>query len=99
MSEQTLNPAVTDVIEWILSPWPNPILHGEYNRRMFMEAVIVKGGEGAAIDRDDIQKHGALTDKEFSAIKDEYMAKGVLKEETNFCGVTLYSLQYDNKEG
>jgi non-homologous end joining protein Ku len=65
---------------------------------MFMEAVVIKGGEGAAIDKEDIVKHVACTDKEFTIIKDEYVAKGVIKEETNLFGVTLYSLHYDNKE-
>jgi hypothetical protein len=102
MAEPKLNKAVTEAIEWLLKGGPqppNPTSHGEFNRRAFLEAVVVKGGEGAAIDEEDIRKHGALTDKEFTTIKDEYIAKGVLKEETNFCGVTLYSLQYDTNEG
>ena len=96
MSEQ--NPVIVKAIESVLAPLERPILHGYFNRRMFLEAVVVKGGEGAAIDKEDICKHGALTDAEFNTIKDEYIAKGVIKEETNLFGVTLYSLQYDSKE-
>ncbi len=102
MSEPKLNKAVTEAIERLLKGLPKPpkpITHGEFNRHMFLEAVVVKGGEGAAIDEEDIRTHGAFTDREFTTIKDEYIAKGVLKEETNFCGVTLYSLQYDDKGG
>ncbi len=95
--EPTTNPAVTKAIEWLFKTGSIPITHGEFNRRMFLEAVVVKGGTGAAIDEEDICKHSSITDKEFTTIKDEYIAKGVLKEEKNFCGVTLYSLQYDPK--
>jgi hypothetical protein len=100
--EPKLNTAVTDAIEWLMKGGPkppDPISHGEFNRRMFLEAVVVKGGKGAAIDEEDILRHAALTDKEFTTIKDEYIAKGVIKEETNLFGVTLYSLQYDTNEG
>jgi hypothetical protein len=97
VSEQ--NPVIVKAIESVMAPWPHPITHGYYNRRMFLEAVVVKGGEGAAIDEEDILRHAVLTDKEFTTIKDEYIAKGVLKEETNLFGVTLYSLQYDTNEG
>ncbi len=96
--EPKLNPVVTEAIQGLLGPMPHPTTHGEFNRRMFLEAVVIKGGVGAAIDEDDIRKHGGLTEKEFTTIKDEYIAKGVLKEEVNFCGATLYSLQYNTKE-
>ena len=102
MSELKLNSAVTEAIQSLLIEDPNnphPITQGEYNRRMFLEAVVVKGGEGAAIDEEDILKHACLTDKEFTTIKEEYIAKGVIKEEVNLFGVTLYSLQYDSKGG
>ena len=69
--EPELNKAVVEVIEWLRKGHPCPITHGEFNRRMFMEAVVVKGGVGAAIDKDDIVKYGAITDKEFTIIKDE----------------------------
>ena len=98
MTEPKLNPVVTEAIQGLMKPLPAPTLHGDFNRRMFLEAVVVKGGHGAALDKDDICKHGGLTDKEFINIKDEYITKGVIKEETNLFGVTLYSLQYDTKE-
>lgn len=103
--EAKMNKAVTDAIETLMKGLPGPsvkgecLTHGAFNRHMFLEAVVVKGGEGAAIDKDDICKHGGLTDKEFTIIKDEWMAKGVVKEETNLFGVTLYSLQYDTTDG
>ena len=97
--EPELNKAVTDAIQSLLTDMPNPVTNGQFNRRMFLEAVVLKGGAGAAIDKDDIVKHSALSDKEFTIIKDEYVAKGVVKEETNLFGVTLYSLQYNPNEG
>ncbi|KKN92304.1 hypothetical protein LCGC14_0207950 [marine sediment metagenome] len=94
----TLNPVVTEAIEGLMKAMPPAITHGVFNRYMFLEAVVVKGG-GAALDEEDIRKHCGCTSKEFTIIKDEYIAKGVLKEETNLFGVTLYSLQYDTKGG
>lgn len=94
-----VNSVVVDAIEHLAKGLPSPITQGQFNRHMFLEAVVVKGGEGAAIDKEDICRHGALTDKEFTTIKDEWMAKGVVKEETNLFGVTLYSLQYDTTDG
>ncbi len=93
-----VNPVVVDAIEHLTKGLPSPVTHGQYNRHMFLEAVVVKGGEGAAIDKEDICRHGALTDKEFTTIKDEWLTKGVVKEETNIFGVTLYSLQYDTTD-
>jgi hypothetical protein len=97
--EPELNPVVTEAIQGLLQPMSNPVTHGDFNRRMFLEAVVLKGGAGAAIDKEDIMKHGGITDKEFTTIKEEYIAKGILKEETNLFGVTLYSLQYNPNEG
>jgi hypothetical protein len=97
--EPELNKAVTDAIQGLLDPMPNPVTHGQFNRRMFLEAVVVKGGAGASIDKDDIIKHSGMTDKEFVIIKEEYIAKGIIKEGTNLFGVTLYGLQYNTNEG
>ena len=99
MSEPTLNTAVTEAIEWLMKGIPHPVTHGEYNRHMFLEAVVCNGGQGAAIDKEDILRHAVLSDKEFTIIKDEYIAKGIIKEEENLFGVVLYSLQYDNIGG
>jgi len=99
MAEPKLNTAVTEAIEWLLKPGSSPVNHGEFNRRMFLEAVFVKGGQGVSVDKEDICRHGALTDKEFNTIKDEWITKGVIKEEKNFCGVVLYSMEYDPKGG
>ncbi len=103
--EPKLNTKVTDVIETLMKGLPGPsnkgeyLTHGAFNSHMFLEAIVVKAGKGAAIDKDDICKHGGLTDKEFTTLKDEWIAKGVVKEETNLFGVTLYSIQYDTTDG
>ena len=89
-----LNPAVTKVIESLLEPMPNPITHGYFNRRMFLEAVVVKGGVGASIDKEDIVRHAALTEREFVKLKDELMAEGILKETKTQFDTILYSLSF-----
>jgi hypothetical protein len=103
--EPKVNPVVVDAIETLLKGLPSPhttgetLTHGVFNRHMFLEAVVVKGGKGAAIDKEDIMRHGALTEAEFQTISEEWIAKGVVKEETNLFGVTLYSIQYDPIDG
>ena len=96
--EPELNPVITSAIEELLKGLPHPVTHGQFNRHMFLEAVVLKGGVGAAIEAEDIMRYGHLTDAEFTSIKNEYIAEGILKAETNLFGVTLYSLQYTKKE-
>ncbi len=103
MSEETkepeINTVVSDAIAELLKGLPSPLTtgvtltHGIFNRHMFLEAVVVKGGKGVSIDQEDIQRHGALTDKEFVAIKDEYIAKGIITEEKNMFDVVMYKLR------
>lgn len=92
MSEPEVNTVVTEAIAELMNRWPAPITHGDFNRRMFLEAVVLKGGVGAAIDQEDIQRHAHITDKEFVIIKDEYVAKGIVIEEKNMFDVVLYKL-------
>ncbi len=99
MTEPNLNPVIVETIEGLRAGMPATVTHGEFNRHMFIEAVVVKGGTGAAIDEEDIRKYASITAKEFITIKDEYIAKGILKEEKNIFDVVLYSLQYDTNEG
>ena len=87
-----LNTVVTEAIAKIMEGLPKSCTHGQFNRHMFLEAIVVKGGKGVAIDQEDIQRHGALTDKEFVTIKDEYVAKGIVIEEKNMFDVVMYKL-------
>jgi hypothetical protein len=89
---EKLNPVVTKAIESLLEPMSNPVTHGDFNRRMFLEAVVVKGGVGASIDKEDIVRHAALTEREFVKLKDTLMAEGILKETKTQFDTVLYSL-------
>ena len=91
--EPKVNTVVVEAIAKMMEGLPVDLTHGIYNRHMFLEAVVVKGGKGVSIDQEDIQRHGMLTDKEFVIIKDEFIKKNIIKEETNMFGVVLYSLQ------
>lgn len=84
---------MTEAIAKMMEGMPKGCTHGEFNRHMFLEAVVVVGGKGVAIDREDIQRHGQLTDKEFVTIKDEYIAKGIIIEEKNMFDVVMYKLR------
>ena len=88
-----LNNIVTEAIAEVMKGMPKPCTHGQFNRHMFLEAVVLIGGKGVAIDQKDIQRYGQLTDKEFVTIKDEFITDGIIKEEKNMFGVILYSLQ------
>lgn len=92
-SEPEINTVVSDAIAKLMDGLPVDLTHGVYNRHMFLEAVVVKGGKGVSIDQEDIQRHGALTDKEFVTIKDEYVAKGIIVEEKNMFDVVMYKLR------
>ena len=90
--EHKLNPVVTEAITQLMEGLPKADLtHGQYNRHMFLEIVVLN--KGAAVDQEDIQRYANMTDKEFFTIKDEFIKKNVVKEETNMFGVILYSLQ------
>ena len=88
-----LNTVVTEAIAKMMEGMPKPCTHGQFNRHMFLEIVVLQGKTGVSIDQEDIQRYGALTDKEFVTIKDEYLSKGIILEEKNLFGVILYRLQ------
>ena len=99
--EVKLNDAVTTALEDILEvkggcvswkPMPNPVTHGQFNRRMFLEAFIAKAGMGVSIEADDIMEYGGLTEREFPIILKEYMDKGVVVKAENPFGAELYRL-------
>jgi hypothetical protein len=57
MGEVKLNDAVTEALSELLTvdkgcvaqkPWPRPITHGYYNRRMVLEAFLFLGGTGVS---------------------------------------------------
>ena len=95
MAEPKLNPVVVAAIEWLREPMANPVTHGEFNRRMFLEAIIIKGGQGISMEKDDIIAAAGMTEQEFVKIKGEYVQKGVIKETTNMFKVVMYSLNYE----
>ena len=99
--EPKLNTAVTEALEDILEvrgggvTWknmPNPVTHGQFNRRMFIEAFIAKAGLGVSIEADDIMEYGGLTDREFPIILKEYMDRGIVIKVENPFGAELYKL-------
>jgi hypothetical protein len=92
MSEPKLNQAVTGAIEGLMSPLPAPVTHGQFNRRLFLGAFISKAGIGMSISPDDIMEHGAITEREFKVILNEYITKGVIVKEDNVFGVEMYKL-------
>lgn len=97
--EHTLNTALVEAIQWLRQGLPNPVTNGEYIRRAFLESIVVVGGVGAGVDKEDIQSNTGITDKELKAIESEYIAKGIVKVEKNIFGGILYKLQYDTIEG
>ena len=90
--EPEVNTVVTEAIAKLMEGLPKSCTHGQFNRHMFLEAILLKGGQGVSIDQEDIQRHGSLTDKEFTTIKDEYVAKGIVLEEKNMFDVVMYKL-------
>lgn len=106
MSDPKLNETVTEALSELLEvdggyvkwkPWPNPITHGYFNRRMFLEAFLMVGGTGVAIEKDSIIEYAGITEKEFNPIANEYISKGVIRKEENIFGVEMYKLNM--KEG
>jgi hypothetical protein len=88
----TTNQAVVNAVHTLLHPLSNPINHGEFNRRMFLEAIAVKAGHGCSMTAEDIINYACMTGKEFTVIKDEYVSQGVIKETPNVFGMVLYSM-------
>ena len=91
--EPKVNTVVTEAIAKLMEGLPVKLTHGLYNRHMFLESVVLQGRTGVGIDQEDIQRYGALTDKEFVTIKDEYVNNGIILEEKNMFDVILYRLK------
>jgi hypothetical protein len=89
---KNLNPAVTEALQELMTPMPDPCSHGEFNRRMFMEAFVSKAGSGVGIAPEDIMEYGSITEREFPIILREYIAKGVIVKADNLFGVEMYKL-------
>jgi len=97
--EVCTNPKVVAAVEELMNGMPAPITHGEFNRRMFLETIVAKGGSGISMDKESLMSYACIPEREFEAIKDEYLAQGIIKEETNpIVGEPLYSLQLTAKE-
>src|SRR5210317_1849717 len=74
----------------VLAPMPAPITHGQFNRRMFLQAFLLKAGTGVSISPEDIMEYGAITPKEFPAILNEYIEKGVVVKVDNVWDEPMY---------
>jgi hypothetical protein len=97
--EACTNPIVVKVVEKLMAGLPAPVTHGDFNRRMFIECIIIKGGAGISMDKESLMGYACLTEREFESIKDEYLIAGIIKEENNpMVGEPLYSLQLTPKE-
>ncbi len=101
--EVCTNPKVVKLIEKLMSEHGGmsiPVTHGEFNRHMFIETILLKGGQGISMDKESIMDYACLTEREFETIKEEYLAQGILKEENNpTVGEPLYSLRLTPIEG
>ena len=105
MSEPRLNQAVQGALQKVLTvddngrvvvaPMPNPITHGEFNRRMFLEAFLFKAGAGVSISPEDIMEYGNITVKEFPTILREFINQGVVIKEDNVFEVEMYKLNME----
>jgi hypothetical protein len=97
--EECTNPKVVSAIEELFKGMSSPVTHGEFNRRMFLETIVLKGGTGISMDKESIMGYACISEREFDMIKDEYLAQGIIKEENNpIVGEPLYSLQLTPKE-
>ena len=91
--EVMTNPVVVEAMAWLMTKMPCPVTHGEFNRRMFLEAIAFVAGTNISTDRESIVEYAAITDKEFNEIEAEYVTKGIIKKEKNMFNVVMYSLQ------
>ena len=113
--EACTNPKVVAIIEKLLcheggklcqehkcmcSAMSVPTTHGEFNRHMFIETIVLKGGHGISMDKESIMGYACINDREFDTIKNEYLAQGIIQEENNpMVGEPLYSLLLTPEEG
>jgi hypothetical protein len=105
MTEPKLNLAVQEALKKVVTvspqghvitaPMPAPVTHGEFNRRMFLEAFLFKAGKGVSISPEDIMEYGSITPKEFPVILREYIEQGVVIKEHNIFEVEMYKLNMD----
>ena len=86
------NKAVKEALASVLKGMPPTVTGGVFNRHMFLEAIAIKAGVGVGMEEEDIIKYASMTEREFRIIKDEYIASGIIKKETNMFDVVLYSL-------
>jgi len=89
---EVTNKALKEELAKILKSMPAPITNGQFNRHVFIEVLAIKAGLGVGMEADEIMEHTGMTKREFNTVKDEYVAKGVVKAEKNMFNVLLYSL-------
>ena len=86
------NEAVKEELAKVLQSMPAPITNGQFNRHVFIEVLAIKAGLGVGMEADEIIEHTGMSEKEFVTVKDEYVAKGIVKAEKNMFDVIMYSL-------
>ena len=100
--EACTNPKIVKFIEKLMGEHGGmsvPVTHGEFNRHVFLETIICKGGAGISMDKESLMGYACLTEREFETIKNEYLAEGIIKEENNpMVGEPMYSLLLTPKE-
>ena len=89
---EVTNKALKEELAKILKSMPAPITNGQFNRHVFIEVLAIKAGLGVGMEADEIMEHTGMTKREFNTVKDEYVAKGIVKAEKNMFNVLLYSL-------
>ena len=89
---EVTNKALKEELAKVLKSMPAPITNGQFNRHIFIEVLAIKAGLGVGMEADEIMEHTGMTKREFNTVKDEYVAKGVVKAEKNMFDVLLYSL-------
>lgn len=91
-TSEVTNEALKEELAKVLQSMPAPITNGQFNRHVFIEVLAIKAGLGVGMEADEIIKHTGMTEREFKTVKDEYVAKGIVKAEKNMFDVVLYSL-------
>lgn len=89
---EVTNEALKEELARVLKSMPTPITNGQFNRHIFIEVLAIKAGLGVGMEADEIIEHTGMSNKEFITVKDEYVAKGIVKAEKNMFDVVLYSL-------
>lgn len=98
ITETPKNQALTDAIEQLFHRKPGAVTHSEFNRLMFLEAMIYKTGMGCSAEQADIMDYASMNEREFNELCREYLTSKVIISERNMYGILMYKLNTDMKE-